>query len=389
MTLSEIKEAKPGQTLWDSVIKGLHLRVRDSGKKHFYLFYRAGPIQRKPKLGEFGQITLAEARKMAKDILSDVDRGLDPSGERTKKRKEITMTELWEETLLGHYSQKRYVDSGHKKLAELAWKNHLSAPFGKLTPSSIGHIMIRTWHNKLASQPAAAYRSKAILSRIFRYGLENGLIAPTVNPCSLVKSFPMRTRSRYAAESEIKLIMDALVKYEKDFPHAVAFIRTTFYTGSRLKGLENIPKSDLRLVEKNGKKFGVVLFTGKTTYDSGNEEMLVFPPQIIDEVLALAPTNDGTLFGTKYPRWLWRKIKIETGITGLWARDSRRTFATKGFSNGVEKGVVGNLLNHASAQTTDIYAKLMIDSKLDAVEKIADQFEETLKDKNAIDEGNL
>jgi site-specific recombinase XerD len=50
-----------------------------------------------------------------------------------------------------------------------------------------------------------------------------------------------------------------------------------------------------------------------------------------------------------------------------------------GFSAGVPIGAVGELLGHASAQTTKIYAKLMEDPALRAAESIASRMETLLK----------
>jgi site-specific recombinase XerD len=49
----------------------------------------------------------------------------------------------------------------------------------------------------------------------------------------------------------------------------------------------------------------------------------------------------------------------------------RRTFATVALSNGVPIGQVGELLGHASTQTTKIYAKLLEETAHAAAAKTA------------------
>src|SRR5579859_7356155 len=73
--------------VWDSEIAGLGVQVQPTGRKSFVLFYRtkAGE-QRKPTLGTFGAMTVEQARGLARDMLADVRRGEDPSGDKRSAR---------------------------------------------------------------------------------------------------------------------------------------------------------------------------------------------------------------------------------------------------------------------------------------------------------------
>jgi integrase len=92
----------------------------------------------------------------------------------------------------------------------------------------------------------------------------------------------------------------------------------------------------------------------------------------------LPKREDGLIFGIKMPSHLWRKIRKEAGCEDLWARDSRRTFATIGMSNGVKMDTVSELLNHSSVQTTKTYAKLNGSARSQAVETIASKMNQLL-----------
>lgn len=378
MTITEIRDLLPGQILWDDQIKGLHVRVTPAGKKNFMLYYRMGKAQRRPKIGEFGVMTLHEARIAAKKLLNQVDRGFDPSAERKRLRGELTMNELFNKVMKEVWSAERYQQSNHAYVQKHHWEKNLKPTFGSLGVSTVDQFQVREWHQSMKGKPFAANRSKSLLSKLFAYSIELGLRPLGSNPCSVVKDFPERKRTRYATEDEVKAIMKELNKYESDFPAAVAFIRSTYYTGSRIVALERAKRDDLQIIKIDGERYGVLNFKGKTTADTGEEETIIFPPQILLDILALPRFPNGTIFGTKYPRWLWRKVREDTGIEGLWARDSRRTFATFGFSSGVEKSLMGAVLNHRDTNTTDIYAKLKIKPRIKAVSQVADVLDEVV-----------
>ena len=55
--------------VWDTVVAGLFVKVTPAGKKSFGLYYRIGDKQSRPKLGAVGQISLDDARQLAREML--------------------------------------------------------------------------------------------------------------------------------------------------------------------------------------------------------------------------------------------------------------------------------------------------------------------------------
>ena len=74
--------------LWDDQIAGFGVRLYPSGRKSFFLAYRAKGRQRFHTLGRFGELTLQEARTLALEQLARIRRGPDPSGERLARSEE-------------------------------------------------------------------------------------------------------------------------------------------------------------------------------------------------------------------------------------------------------------------------------------------------------------
>src|SRR5689334_15723058 len=147
------KAAQPGDVLRDANVRGLHLRCFPE-RKSFYLYYRTKAGQeRKPKLGDYGSITLTQARRVAQDILAKVAAGGDPQAERTAARAEHTLAELWAEYWKRHGSKKK------TSAADLGiWNRYLKDKLGARKLSAIGYTDIADLHESMADTPIMANR---------------------------------------------------------------------------------------------------------------------------------------------------------------------------------------------------------------------------------------
>lgn len=63
--------------VWDTEIPGFYVQVSRSGNAAFYYRYRWHGLARDFKLGSYGALTTAQARKLAKIAAGDVAKGID------------------------------------------------------------------------------------------------------------------------------------------------------------------------------------------------------------------------------------------------------------------------------------------------------------------------
>lgn len=356
MELSEktIKAAIPGDVLRDASISGFHVRCFEQ-RKSFYLYFRtkAGK-ERKPKIGDYGSITLAQARAVARDMLAEVAGGKDPSAIRQAERDEKTLTDLWDAYWKRHGSKKKSA-----KDDEGLWRRYLVADFGKLKLSEIDYEKIADKMDALSTTPIGANRMLSLLSKMFNFGILP-LKYATTNPCKGVRKYPENKRKRYMTNDEAAALSAILARDAEKNPASIAFLYLLILTGARKGEIANARWSYLQ---------GNVL----AMPDGKNGAKPVYLPPAAMEVIAKLPRTTGTITGIKSPQKVWLRIRKEANCTDLHLHDLRHSFASVALSAGLSLAQIGELLGHANTQTTKRYAHLIDDAAHVAVTAVADQ----------------
>lgn len=377
LTNTAIEALTPGQELKDDKVPGLSVRANASGKS-FMLYYRvkAGPetgTPRRPKIGSWGVITLAQAREIARVMLADVAAGKDPVAERERGRAAPTMDDLWARCEGEVWHRGKAWDQNVKRL----WLAHLKPAFGRRTVTAMAYGDVQDFHQRLAATPFQANRCLVVLSKMLKMAERWGYRPIGSNPCPLVPRFKEPSRRRYAKPVEIATLGKLIAAEADANPEAAAFLLLLAFSGARPSEIVKAAPDMLERVAQGGV---LRIADGKT----GARDVFL-PPEAM-AVLDRLPRQGikrangvRTLTGLSgVPRKVWARVRKAAGCEDLWARDWRRTFATVGFSGGVDKGIVGGLLGHADPKTTAVYAKLMEDPAHAAAAKIGSRMAELL-----------
>ena len=290
----------------------------------------------------------------------------------------MTINDLFIQTLKNHWNSDRFNLSGWAKEAERIYKSSISSRFGSKQINKVSAKDIRNWHKELADTPVAANRALNVLSKMYSYAEEQDLKPQGTNPCKLVKPHKEKKRKRYATPEELKRISAILNEEKERNLKAVAFIYLLMFSGARPRSIERATWGDLTFLDHEGKTFGLLTFEGKSTASTGEAEQVIIPPQGVELLLKLDKKSP-TICGIKMPKDFWNRVRKKAGCPDLWARDLRRTFATIGLSSGESSGVIGELLNHKSANTTKIYTQLIQTKKLEATNSIADSITQIIR----------
>ena len=349
-----IKAAAPGDILRDATIAGLHLRAFPS-KKTFYLYFRtkAGK-ERRPKLGDYGSITLTQARAAAQKMLAEVALGKDPIAVRAELKNEPTVADLW-----ARFDKDRASKKKSAKEMKRVWPVVLEPLFGKKRLSEITYASVTKMMENMADTPIQANRALAQLSSMFGFALAP-LQWVEKNPCHKVTRYPENKRKRYATGEEVAAIARELEVRRADSPASVAFIYLLILTGAR-KG------------EIGGAKWDWLDGNVLRLPDSKTGAKSVYLPEKAMEILSALPRTTGTLTGIKSPQKLWESVRVAANCPDMHLHDLRHSFASAALAAGIPLDQIGELLGHKSAQTTKRYAHLVEEAAAKAAAATGDR----------------
>ncbi len=347
-------------TLHDSKYRGLQLRAFNT-RTSFYLYYRTRDSkERRPKLGDYPTIKLAQAREIARDMLALVAQGKDPMGDLKSARKAPTMKELCEKYMAEYAPRKKSAVTD-----EININTHIIPALGKMRVKDIDIPDVEKLHKSMAKTPYSANRVRSLLSKMFNLAEKWKFRDRYTNPCFQITRYPEPKRKRYMSHEEAQKVAQGLIKYKSTSPESVAFIYLLIFTGARKGEIANAKWEWLE-----GNKLQLP--------DSKTGAKPVHLPAQAMEVINSLPRYSETITGIKDPTRVWRKIRSEASCPNLRLNDLRHSFASAGISAGLSLAQIGELLGHADTRTTNRYAHLMDDAADTAVNQTADILEKLL-----------
>ncbi|MCP3998718.1 MAG: DUF4102 domain-containing protein, partial [bacterium] len=213
--------------LWDGGdggIQGLGLRVYPTGRKKFILKYRTRNRRRRQLvIGDFGTLTLDQARLRARRQLVKVGDGEDPQADRQKSARSETVAQLGERYLERHAVPKKKAKSVEEDRRML--RVQVLPRLGGQKVEEIGRRDVADLHHAMRATPYAANRVLALVSKMFSLAEKWGLRPDGSNPCRHIERFPEVRRERYLSAAELESLAEALEMADREGkhgPHAVA-----------------------------------------------------------------------------------------------------------------------------------------------------------------------
>lgn len=366
MDLNEanIKTAKVGDVLNDDKVVGLSLRIFPV-RKSFYLYYRINGTQRRPKIGDYGSMTLAQARSTARTLLAKAQLGQDPQADKLKSQKEKTIADLWAEFKL-HRVDNRKTGRNYEDLYRL----HIEPRFAKKKLSDMNYSNISKMIAEMKDTPVSANHALTLLSMMFGFAVDP-LEWVGKNPCTKVQRYKETPRKRYMAGEEAARIAEILNADKKQYPASVAFIYLLILTGARCGEIRKAKWSMLQ-----GNK---IVLTEHKTDRTGEDRVVRLPAAAMDLLETLPKVKDGTITGILSPKTYWKSVQKRAGCPDLRLHDLRHSFASAALSAGLSLAQIGELLGHKSAQTTKRYAHLVDECAEAAASSAADQIMARMK----------
>jgi integrase len=245
LTKTIIENARPADRdydLRDTEVPGLICKVTPKGNKVFMLAYRNTYGQRrKPRIGRFGEITIDQARRKARELLLEVHNGGDPSREKMEARQAPTMADLCDR-YMREWAEPRKKPSSVKsdrRLIDKRIKPALgSAKVAAITDNDISNLM-----HDLRATPIEANRTRALLSKMLGLAEVWGYRKKGSNPCRGVEKYAERGSTRLLSDDEYIRIHNALDDAEatgSEHPSVVLAVRLHFAFAARMSEILNL-----------------------------------------------------------------------------------------------------------------------------------------------------
>ncbi|MDP2619867.1 MAG: site-specific integrase [Hyphomicrobiales bacterium] len=364
LTAKELAALPPGGVLRDGEVLGLHVRALQT-RKSFYLYYRSSlGEERRPKIGDCSVLTVNEARRIAREMLSKVAAGQDPAGQRRAGKAGATVAEL-----VGHYRETQLPKKKSARNIGLLLEGYILPELGSRKVAALDLDDAERLHARISrTAPIQANRVLATLSTLLTLAERLRLRPIGSNFCHLVERNPERPRRRYLVPGpEAKAIGEALGRRWRGSQHeAVLFTYLLLLTGARV--------SEIGQARGEWRRGDLLVLPEHKTSRTAGDKMVHLPRlaiELLDDPERGPHARPGYLVGVASPVKLWRAVRKEAGCPDLRLHDLRHTFASFGVAAEIALDTVGGLLGHARTQTTKRYAHLLNDPASAAVNRIA------------------
>ena len=250
--LDSLKTDDPrGQHVPDDELQGFGVSVFRSGKKVFFVRYQRGTVRRRVSFGEYGSMTVAQAREEAQKLLAQVrlakcGQAVDPATARERVAATPTWSS-WTDVYVKEVRGKKksfahdvrflgLAEEGGEKFRLLRerWGAHL------VTDITAGDI--RAFHDDMSATPVDGNRWLASIRACFSEAQRRDLVA--LNPALRVKAFPEAPPRARVLTAEERSALCGSIERETD-PHAAAALRLLMLTGMRLREVLHARWSDI------------------------------------------------------------------------------------------------------------------------------------------------
>lgn len=389
--------------LWDGALAGFGVAAFPNGRKVYVVQYRQSGRSRRVNIGEHGRLTPDEARSRAKTILGAVEGGADPIQERRSARAVRTFKEVAQDfmTIYAARQCKPRTQAEYRRWID----KHLLPAFGPRRFRDITRADLADLHGDLADTPTEANHVAALFRTIWNWAARRDEVDEAANPARRLDRYKEQSRERFLTKDEFARLGESLrlaetdgLPYEIDEsgpkskhaakpenrrvkidPFALAAIRLLILTGARRREILDAQWSQVDF--ERGILFLPDSKTGrKPVYLSAAAQAVLSDLPRVDGNPHIIPgANEGA------PRAdlnkPWEAVRRAAGLEGVRLHDLRHSFASLGAGASLGLPIIGKLLGHSQAATTQRYAHLDADPLRRAVDAIGDTISAAMREK--------
>jgi integrase len=373
-TYSEAELRRRGMTgPW---VRGLASRVTTADARAWVMRYRAEGIERLHTIGDVEAWPAAEVWPEATELRRKIDGGGDPRMEKKAKQEAPTVNDLADRFEAEHLPRLRLATA--RDYASIL-RLYIRPQLGQIKVAALRHADGQRLHDKVAeTAPYRANRCVAVLSKATSLAVKWEMRQD--NPFRGVERSPEQRRERFLTPAEIARLGDVLAAHpERTSANAV---RLLLLTGARKGELLVARWPDIDLAAGAWSKPAATTKTAKlhrVPLSAPALQLLSGMKAEADQENARRERDGFTRIDHVFPgangkplhdiKHFWAAVSRKADLQGVRVHDLRHTFASILASSGLSLPIIGSLLGHTQAATTQRYAHLMDDPLRAATER--------------------
>ena len=385
--------------LWDDDPRGLGVRIKPSGVKTFFVQFRSPVTFKKTRLtiGQYGRLTLDQARSEARKILGGVAKGEDPAEERKRASAQAartagTVNALCDDYMRDAIAGKVTYRGKPKKATTLEIdggriNRHIKPLLGKVRVTEVAKKDIEKFMHdvrlgKTATVEKTKLRGKArvtggdgtarrtvgLLGSIFTYAVKEGLRPD--NPVTGIERAPDNQRSRSLSPDEYRAFGAALDDLEDEGvnPIAITAIRVLALSGCRRGEIYGLQKAEVDLHNQ--------CFRFDDT--KSGQQVRAVSRQVIELIQSAPGSDEGSfVFSASRGDGHLKDVKVfhraceVAGLEGVTIHTLRHSFATTANELEYSEITIAGLLGHGRHSTTARYTHLIDRALISAANRVS------------------
>ena len=386
---------------YDGDLAGFGCRVHSSDSRAFVLNYLAGGRERRMVIGQYPTWSSSAAREQAKALKRDINIGNDPLAQKQGKSEGAQATRLAPSLhdLFERYNREHLPRKSPRSATDdrSMWRNEILPRIGDIKIADLSHDDVDGLHRAIGeTRPIRANRVIEVLRKALNLSIRWGWRAS--NPASGVHKNTEEKRDRFLSEAEIHNLRKAIAG--ENNRTAAEAIELLLLTGARKSEVLQCRWNEFSLAE------GIWIKPSAHTKQRKDHRL----PLSQDALVLLERRKTASTSEYVFPgkaagkhihdlRGAWQRICLAAGFmetvatlparqsgksqpkianpaklkTSLRIHDLRHTYASVLASSGFSLPIIGALLGHTQAQTTNRYAHLLDEPLREAVSKAADR----------------